>query len=558
MSDGEPLITVWASCRGIFELEGKVVQCGSYRYPRQRCKAQLVPLKPPRGWRTEAQSGMVNAKSDQNCRLIERRSRAPCTRFSSFDCKLPADGGEPSITVWASCRGIFELEGKVVQCGSYRYPQERCTAPLVPQLSPLRIRELRRRNYWRPAGGLAERVIRVNQQDLPLQRSAHVVVAQQRLYKAIECGHKYCPVRLVEQTSRARCIPGITFGCHDGERQQFWTRNCRGIFRCQNGHEVRCGYPAGAASYNCSCNSTNLVPAGYLVACNTSTAIAKREAAARVETRTFALPKVALYTVVTGAYEKTVPYSCREAYGRGTPIAQSFNVVCYLVTDSDKMAQAASRMGWSPIRLRTSRHPKRQQRETKIVGFAQAELAVLKTYEYVLYHDGHRGPRVHGVHKKLEVFPAETWQCWLHKVISETLQPLLEQRADIVYFGHPNRNTTHEEAVEVRKMKLCSSASLDGVAQLHKTRGYPDNMGLAETAVLARRWNSPTLQQAMHGWWDAMVQTNCMRDQLNFEFALWKHKVKSVRKENLDFPFIKLHKHSDPRAIRHRSDARRA
>jgi len=83
-------------------------------------------------------------------------------------------------------------------------------------------------------------------------------------------------------------------------------------------------------------------------------------------------------------------------------------------------------------------------------------------------------------------------------------------------------------------------------------------MGLAETAVLARRWNSPTLQQAMHGWWDAMVQTNCMRDQLNFEFALWKHKVKSVRKENLDFPFIKLHEHSDPRAIRRRSDARRA
>ena len=62
---------------------------------------------------------------------------------------------------------------------------------------------------------------------------------------------------------------------------------------------------------------------------------------------------------------------------------------------------------------------------------AQAELAVLKTYEYVLYHDGHRGPRVHAVHKKLEVFPAETWQCWLHKVISETLQPLLEQRAEL-------------------------------------------------------------------------------------------------------------------------------
>jgi len=356
-------------------------------------------------------------------------------------------------------------------------------------------------------------VAMVNQQDLPFQRSAHVVVSEQASgdFQVIECGHKYCNSKCGHTVARPRTM------CTE------------------------------------SVVSTRLVPSGYGVACNASTAIAKREAAARVETRTFALPRVALYTVVTGAYEATVPYSCREAYGRGTPIAQSFKVACYLVTDSDDMALAASRMGWSPVLLRPSGHPKRQQRETKILGFDQAELAVLKTYEYVLYHDGHRGPRVH-----TNLYPAEAWRCWLHKVISETLQPLLEQRADIVYFKHPARNTTREEVMEIRKLNLCSNASLDRVAQLHNTRGYPDKIGLAETAVLARRWNSPTLQQAMHDWWDAMAQTGCMRDQLNFEFALWKHKVKYVRKEAIDFPFVKIHKHSDPHGVRARLDARRA
>ena len=353
-------------------------------------------------------------------------------------------------------------------------------------------------------------VVRVNQQDLPLQRSAHVVVAEQASGESvIECGHKYC---------NSKC------GYND--------------------HKPRSMCTAGLIT-------TLLIPAGYGVACSASTATAvlpEREAVARVETRTFALPRVAIYTVVTGAYEAKVPYSCTEAYGRGTPIAQSFTVGCYFVTDSEDMAHNASRMGWSAVRLRTSEDPKRQQRETKILGFDQAELAVLKTYEYVLYHDGHRGPRVH------RGYPAEAWRCWLHKAISETLQPLLEQRADIVYFAHPDRKTTREEAEEVRAMKLCSNASLDKVAQLHKTHGYPDKMGLAETAVLARRWNSPTLQLAMHEWWDAMAQNGCMRDQLNFEFALWKHKkkVKYVRKEVLDFPFVKIHKHSDPHNIRQR------
>ena len=62
-----------------------------------------------------------------------------------------------------------------------------------------------------------------------------------------------CRVQLVRQSSFAACRPGVSFGCHDGSRRQIWTRNCRGTFRCDGGSKFTCGFPPGAASYNCSC-----------------------------------------------------------------------------------------------------------------------------------------------------------------------------------------------------------------------------------------------------------------------------------------------------------------
>ena len=207
-------------------------------------------------------------------------------------------------------------------------------------------------------------------------------------------------------------------------------------------------------------------------------------------------------------------------------------------------------MGWSAVLLKVSDQPKRQQREAKVLGVAGMEF--LEDFEYVLYHDSHRGPRVHAT---LWPGPEQDWRCWLHKMISDTMQPLLRKEVDIVYFGHPDRNSTAKEFLAIAAKKLCTKDSLQTALQLHTRLGYPDNMGLSETAVLARRWSSSSLQRSMREWWMAMVDTDCMRDQLNFEFALWKSKVKYRRMPSLDFPFIKLHAHDDPNKIRFRVTA---
>mmetsp|Transcript_45527 Transcript_45527/g.143227 ORF Transcript_45527/g.143227 Transcript_45527/m.143227 type:complete len:437 (+) Transcript_45527:442-1752(+) len=65
-------------------------------------------------------------------------------------------------------------------------------------------------------------------------------------------------VELVEQTSRATCTLGVSFGC-EGPGVMY-AHGCRGRFRCVHPARspiIRCGYPPGAPHYRCLCNDTD-------------------------------------------------------------------------------------------------------------------------------------------------------------------------------------------------------------------------------------------------------------------------------------------------------------
>ena len=69
-----------------------------------------------------------------------------------------------------------------------------------------------------------------------------------------------CTVTLAEQSSKAPCILGRSFGCTNAERSpSVWVRGCRGRFLlggCSGKDEtsISCGWPLGALSYNCTCD----------------------------------------------------------------------------------------------------------------------------------------------------------------------------------------------------------------------------------------------------------------------------------------------------------------
>ena len=55
---------------------------------------------------------------------------------------------------------------------------------------------------------------------------------------------------LLQQTSRTRCVHGVTYGCADDT--SLWLKRCRGTFRCGN-HTIQCGdYKVAEATCVCS------------------------------------------------------------------------------------------------------------------------------------------------------------------------------------------------------------------------------------------------------------------------------------------------------------------
>lgn len=63
-------------------------------------------------------------------------------------------------------------------------------------------------------------------------------------------------VALIEQTSRATCSPGKSYGCEGNG--SMYTIHCRGRFRCAASMPIiRCGYPPGRKRYSCFCNGTS-------------------------------------------------------------------------------------------------------------------------------------------------------------------------------------------------------------------------------------------------------------------------------------------------------------
>ncbi len=68
----------------------------------------------------------------------------------------------------------------------------------------------------------------------------------------------------------------------------------------------------------------------------------------------------------------------------------------------------------------------------------------------------------------------------------------------------------------------------------YRAEGYPAHNGLAATMVLLRDHTDMKMRQVMETWWDEITKGS-RRDQLSFNYAIWKH----------SFPFIAIS--GDPR-----------
>lgn len=113
----------------------------------------------------------------------------------------------------------------------------------------------------------------------------------------------------------------------------------------------------------------------------------------------------------------------------------------------------------------------------------------------------------------------------LKKDLGTLLESLLvDKKVKIATFKHFSRDCLYDEALE------CVITKKDTVKNIYKqieeciNNGYPTRNGLAETNVMFRMHNDGEVINLMTDWWRC-VSTNTIRDQLSFNYVLYKHKI---------------------------------
>lgn len=97
---------------------------------------------------------------------------------------------------------------------------------------------------------------------------------------------------------------------------------------------------------------------------------------------------------------------------------------------------------------------------------------------------------------------------------------------DILLFQHPNRICTYDEAEFIKTLKHKKFKWLDVDSQMAKYRneGYPKHFWLSATTLMISR-NTEKVVSFMEMWrYEIQTQTN--RDQLSFDYCVWKSGLK--------------------------------
>jgi hypothetical protein len=223
-------------------------------------------------------------------------------------------------------------------------------------------------------------------------------------------------------------------------------------------------------------------------------------------------PKICLYTVILGNYEKNIfLLSYLRSY---------MFIDIYIFTDDRDIIEKCKHyhIHGVYVDITDNQSPVNKQRSIK----ANPKKYLPDHYEYSIYIDGN-------VEIKNFVF-----------LINDIAKKLLSQN-DVICFRHPDRNDVYSEANAVVRLKLEHADNVQKIIQRINDAKIVVRQ-LTETNVLIRRHHNDIT--AFSEEWEECVNI-CRRDQISFDFLLLKHKIKYVLLDRNYFHSIfQKHKHS--------------
>ena len=85
---------------------------------------------------------------------------------------------------------------------------------------------------------------------------------------------------------------------------------------------------------------------------------------------------------------------------------------------------------------------------------------------------------------------------------------------------HPDRKDIYQESKAILRYRKDTMQNMQTQLDIYRKDGYPENSGLHETNVIVRRQNADV--QRVMDMWEDFLRKYSHRDQMSFDYVLWK------------------------------------
>lgn len=197
-------------------------------------------------------------------------------------------------------------------------------------------------------------------------------------------------------------------------------------------------------------------------------------------------PRIVVYTCITGGYDNII---------EPTVVTPGVDYICF--TDDHTLKSKTWKFRPIPEELNGLSKVK-QQRGVKILAHRY-----LADYDISVWVDG---------------------AVIVRGNIKEYLKTLDFDKYSVFVPEHPARKCIYAEkdaCVRIKKIKGDEVALAEKQMKRYKEEGFPTNYGLVQTNVMMRKHNDQYSKDLMEKWWSELKDYS-HRDQLSFNYALWK------------------------------------
>lgn len=128
-------------------------------------------------------------------------------------------------------------------------------------------------------------------------------------------------------------------------------------------------------------------------------------------------------------------------------------------------------------------------------------------------------------HKYLPQYELSVWVDGSVKLL-KNLNPFISEKCKDGYIfipKHPQRSCIYDEMDACIKQKKDTAEHIEPQRKKYKEEKFPEKYGLVQSNIIVRRHNNPDCIRLMECWWYEL-KNGSHRDQLSFNYAMWKNK----------------------------------